>query len=81
MIMGGMVKGGDLYGNRGMPTLAIGSPDDTGQGRWVPSTSVDEYAARLALWFGVSVTDLPAVLPNMSRFNTNYADPKLAFMM
>jgi uncharacterized protein (DUF1501 family) len=80
MIMGGAVKGGNLYGNRGMPTLAIGSPDDTGQGRWVPSTSVDEYAARLALWFGVSQTDIPAVLPNMSRFNTNYTDAKLGFM-
>jgi uncharacterized protein (DUF1501 family) len=80
MIMGGAVNGGNLYGNRGMPTLAIGSPDDTGQGRWVPSSSVDEYAARLALWFGVSQTDLPSVLPNMSRFNTNYTDPKLSFI-
>ena len=80
LVAGGAVHGQNIYGNRGMPTLAIGSPDDTGQGRWVPSTSVDEYAARLALWFGVSPTDIPAVLPNMSRFNTNYADPKLAFI-
>ena len=80
MVLGGAVHGQNIYGNRGMPTLAIGSTDDTGQGRWVPSTSVDEYAARLALWFGVNPTDIPSVLPNMSRFNTNYADPKLAFI-
>jgi uncharacterized protein (DUF1501 family) len=80
LIMGGAVKGQNIYGNRGMPTLALGSTDDTGQGRWVPSTSVDEYSSRLALWFGVSPTDLPTALPNITRFNTNYADPKLAFI-
>ncbi|HVU34382.1 MAG TPA: DUF1501 domain-containing protein [Opitutaceae bacterium] len=68
IIVGGAVKGGDIYGS--MPSLAIGGPDDTGRGRWVPSTSVDEYAATLATWFGVSATDLPTVLPNIGRFAT-----------
>jgi uncharacterized protein (DUF1501 family) len=65
-IVGGAVKGGDLYGK--MPTLTVGGPDDTTQGRWIPTTSVDEYAATLATWFGVSATDLPVVLPNIGRF-------------
>lgn len=65
MIVGGAVRG-DLYGR--MPTFAINGPDDTGRGRWIPTTSVDEYSATLAKWFGVSATDMPVVLPNLSRF-------------
>ncbi len=74
LIMGGAVQGGDIYG--AMPSLAIGGPDDTGQGRWLPTTSVDEYSATLASWFGVSATDLSTVLPNIGRF----AKPNLGFM-
>lgn len=68
-IVGGAVKGGDIYGN--MANLTIRGPDDVGtRGMWLPSTSVDEYAATLATWFGVSATDLPTVLPNIGRFAT-----------
>ena len=73
-LMGGAVRGGDIYGR--MPTFAIDGPDDTGRGRWIPTTSVDEYAGTLAKWFGVSATDLPVVLPNIGRF----AKPDLGFM-
>ena len=73
-IVGGAVKGTDIYGK--MPTLAINGPDDTGYGRWIPTTSVDEYAATLATWFGVSGTDLSTVLPNIGRF----AKPNLGFL-
>ncbi len=73
-IVGGAVKGGDIYGK--MPTLTVGGPDDTGLGRWIPTTSVDEYAATLATWFGVSASDLPTVLPNIGRF----AKPNLGFL-
>ena len=65
-IVGGAVNGTNLYGK--MPTLTVSGPDDTTQGRWIPTTSVDEYAATLATWFGVSPTDLPTVLPNIGRF-------------
>ncbi|HST13072.1 MAG TPA: DUF1501 domain-containing protein [Terriglobales bacterium] len=69
LIMGGAVKGGDFYGT--FPTLAVNGPDDgTGQGRWVPTTSVDQYAATLASWFGVAATDLPSVFPNLANFPT-----------
>ena len=68
LIMGGAVKGGDIYGK--VPTLVIGGPNDTGRGRWIPTTSVDQYSATLASWFGVSATNLPVVLPNIGRFAT-----------
>jgi uncharacterized protein (DUF1501 family) len=68
LIMGGAVKGGDIYGR--MPSLVVNGPDDVGRGRWIPSTSVDEYKATLATWFGVSATDLTTVLPNLGRFAT-----------
>jgi uncharacterized protein (DUF1501 family) len=74
-IVGGAVKGRDIYGT--MPVLTINGPDDTGQGRWIPTTSVDEYAATLARWFGVSDLDLPLVLPNIGRF----VQPNLGFML
>jgi uncharacterized protein (DUF1501 family) len=74
LIMGGAVQGGDIYGQ--MPSLTVNGPDDTGRGRWIPSTSVDEYNATLATWFGVSASNLPIVLPNIGRF----AKPNLGFM-
>ena len=73
-LMGGAVRGGDIYGR--MPAFAIDGPDDTGRGRWIPTTSVDEYAGTLAKWFGVSATNLPVILPNIGRF----ANPDLGFM-
>lgn len=74
LIMGGAVQGGDIYGK--MPSLVVGADDDTGRGRWIPSTSVDEYSATLATWFGVSASNLSTVLPNIGRF----AHPNLGFM-
>ena len=74
LIMGGAVQGQDIFGS--VPILKLGSPADTGRGRWIPTTSVDEYSATLASWFGVSPTNLPTVLPNIGRF----AIPNLGFM-
>jgi uncharacterized protein (DUF1501 family) len=75
IILGGAVKGGDLYGH--VPALVVNGPDDTDEGRWIPTTSVDEYSATLAKWFGVTPTDMATVFPNLSRFAT----PDLGFML
>jgi uncharacterized protein (DUF1501 family) len=75
LVVGGAVRGGDIYGK--MPDLTVNGPDDTGSGRWIPTTSVDEYSATLAKWFGVSDTDMPLVLPNIGRF----AKSDLGFMV
>lgn len=66
-VVGGGVAGQQFFGT--LPTLAVNGPDDVGQGRLLPTTSVDQLGAALATWFGVSATDLPLVLPHVGNFN------------
>ncbi|WP_419809423.1 DUF1501 domain-containing protein [Sphingomonas sp.] len=66
-VMGGAVKGQRIYGTP--PAIGSGTADDVGQGRLLPTTSVDQYAATLASWFGVPNGDLTTVLPNMGNYN------------
>lgn len=73
-IVGGGVSGGRFYGRA--PQVSVTSPDQVGQGRLLPTTSVDEFSATLAKWFGVSASELPSVAPNIGRF----ASPDLGFM-
>jgi len=70
LILGGAVKGNAVYGT--FPTLVLGGPDDADQnGRFIPSTALDQYAATLATWFGVSAANLPAIFPNLANFQTS----------
>jgi len=74
-VVGGAVQGGQLYGQ--MPVTILGGPDDTNsRGAWIPTTSVDEYSATLARWFGVTESEMSRVLPNIGRF----ANPDLGFL-
>jgi uncharacterized protein (DUF1501 family) len=73
-ILGGAVRGGDFYGT--YPTLALGGPDDTDsgsspRGRWIPTTSIEQYGATLASWFGLSSAQIATVFPFVSRFATS----------
>ena len=68
-VLGGAVKGGNVFGNREQgfyPDLQNLSAIDTGQGRLIPGVAVDEYARDLLSWFGVSNGDLEYVLPAFS---------------
>jgi uncharacterized protein (DUF1501 family) len=68
-VIGGAVKGGQMYGT--FPTLALNGPDDSGtNGRWVPTTGSVQYAATLANWFGVSPSQMATIFPNIGSFPT-----------
>jgi uncharacterized protein (DUF1501 family) len=67
-VVGGAVRGQQLYGQ--YPVLSIGSAQDVGGGRFIPTTSADQYAATLASWFGVADADLSKVAPNIANFTT-----------
>lgn len=72
LVMGGAVAGGQVHGT--YPSLLLGGPDDVGvdewelQGRWIPSLSVDQYAATLLRWWGLGESQLDLVLPNLRNF-------------
>jgi uncharacterized protein (DUF1501 family) len=66
-VMGGAVKGKNFYG--AAPVVANNGPDDVGQGRLLPTTSVDQLAATLGKWMGVSDSDLLGLLPSLGNYN------------
>jgi len=85
-VMGGAVKGGDIYG--AFPLLGTknannnnfdSSPDQIGNGSLLPTTSVDQLGATLAKWFGVSDSDALTVFPNLANFNAGSRN--LGFMV
>jgi len=74
MIMGGPVNGGQILGN--YPSLALdGALNLSGRGRILPTTSVDEFYAELALWYGASPNDLDYILPNLCNFYSTSGCP------
>jgi uncharacterized protein (DUF1501 family) len=72
--VGGAVQGGRFYGT--MPRLLNDGPDDVGWGQIIPTTSVDQYAATLARWFGVGEAEIDLIFPNLG----NFASRNLGFM-
>ena len=85
-VIGGSVLGGDFYGmntsnGTPFPTLAFNGPDDAdsnanARGRWIPTTSVEQYAATLANWYGLPQNQMSSVFPNIA----NFANTNLGFM-
>ena len=70
LVLGGAVRGGNVYGT--FPFPALGGPDDaSNRGVLIPSTSLDQYGATLAKWFGVSATAMAQVFPNLGYFSTS----------
>lgn len=67
-VVGGAVNGRRVFGQ--YPDLFEDNALDTGRGRIIPTTAVDEYFAELALWMGVDPVNLSTVLPNIGRFYT-----------
>ena len=79
-VVGGGVTGSDFYGintsnGTPYPTLNLDGPDDaesgTGaRGRYIPTASVEQYAATLARWFGLPESQMVNVFPKISNFST-----------
>jgi len=67
-VVGDAIRGGEFYGSYPNLELSPNNDDDVGGGRFIPTTSADQYAATLAKWFGVDDVDLPNVAPNIGNF-------------
>jgi uncharacterized protein (DUF1501 family) len=85
-VMGGAVRGGDLYGR--FPVLATknpnnnnfdGSNDQLGNGSLLPALAVDQLGYTLGRWLGLGPTQLAgpaagAVFPNLAQFDSSTHD-------
>jgi uncharacterized protein (DUF1501 family) len=76
LVMGGAVRGGDIYG--AFPVYGnpdgrggFGSPDQLAAGALLPALAVDQYAGTLGRWLGVADSDLATLLPNLGNFSTH----------
>jgi uncharacterized protein (DUF1501 family) len=86
IVVGGGITASDFYGvnttnGTPFPSLVFNGPDDadsgTGaRGRWIPTTSVEQYAATLARWYGLPDANLASVFPKI----TNFTNTNLGFM-
>ncbi len=75
MVLGGAVQGGQIFGK--FPTFELAGPDDADvRGRWIPTTSIDQYGATLSSWFGIPDSALATVFPNFANFGSQ----KLGFL-
>lgn len=69
LVVGGAVQGGQIFGQ--FPAFELAGPNDTDtRGRWIPTTSIDQYGATLCAWFGIPANALPSVFPNLPNFST-----------
>ena len=74
LVMGGAVKGGDIYGDFPIYGASdangnFNSPHQIQHGIMLPQISTDQYAATLGAWFGVGLGDLASICPNLNNFS------------
>lgn len=67
LVVGGSVRGKQIYGS--VPDFALGHNADVGSGRIIPALSVEQFAAPLGRWFGLTDGELATALPNLSNFD------------
>ena len=68
LVLGDAVRGREIYGT--MPRLEIGGPDDIDAGRMVPTIGVQQYAATLLSWWGLSNAQVDSAAPGLAAFTT-----------
>ena len=79
-VVGGGVIGSDFFGfntsnGTPYPTLNLAGPDDaeigeSARGRFIPTASVEQFAATLARWFGLPEANMVSVFPNIGNFSS-----------
>lgn len=90
-VIGGGITASDFYGmncsnGTPFPQLAVNTADDFdsgsgAKGRWIPGTSVEQYTATLARWFGVPSSSMATIFPKIANFtNSGGINTDLGFM-
>ena len=65
-VVGGAVKGRDIYGD--IPVAELGHSQDSGNGRLIPSVAVEQLAAPLGRWYGLNTAEIAQALPGLAAF-------------
>ncbi len=65
-VVGNAVQGQTIYGT--VPPPEFEHDQDSGGGRLIPTTSVEQYAEPLGRWFGLTSSEIAAALPNFRNF-------------
>jgi len=64
----GAVRSG-TYGT--FPDLTLqGASDVSAEGRWLPTTSIDQYGATMGKWLGLTPAQLEVAFPNLVNFSS-----------
>lgn len=76
MVLGGAVNGGRLYSNgggsiQGFPDQSLTAPNNFKRGQMIPGIGVEQYAATLAQWMGISTSDCNTIFPNLTQFGSS----------
>ena len=69
LVLGGMSNGGRISGI--MPDFELGGACDiasSGQGIWIPTTSVTQMTGSIGSWMGLTAAQLASVFPDLANF-------------